>query len=67
MNSQSIISPKERNYCRKKCNTLPGFFFPKISGISDGDECDQRMIIGMSLESGNTTYEASTSMTQSLW
>lgn len=61
MNSQSIISSKE---CKKSYITR--LFPPKISGISDGDECDQRMIIGMSLESGNTTYEASTSMTQSL-
>lgn len=63
MNSQSIISSKE---C-KKVQYITRLFSPKISGISDGDECDQRMIIGMSLESGNTTYEASTSMTQSLW
>lgn len=63
MNSQSIISSKE---CKKSAIHYQTFS-PKISGISDGDECDQRMIIGMSLESGNTTYEASTSMTQSLW
>lgn len=67
MNSQSIISPKECNYCRKKVQYITRLFSPKISGISDGDERDQRMIIGMSLESGNTTYEASTSMTQPLW